>query len=373
MPAPHVPPVRFQRPQLPSWEEIERYFSASRAARYFSNGGPCVQLLHRRLTERVGVPCATVANATLGLIAAIEAAKRSGSLALMPSFTFPATAQAAQLAGLRPHFVDVDPVHWHIDPGALRAALEQSGSKVAVVVACSTFGTPPPVAVRQAWAAACADHGVRCVVDSAAGFGAEAEDGVPVGAQGDVEVVSFHATKPFAVGEGGAVFSKDPDLLARIARIANFGLDERRQVVEPIALNAKLSELHAATALAVLDRFDEVLAKRRLAASRYRAALRGTGAMQAGSERSTWQFVPLLCADAAQRARCLSSRAVEFRTYYDPVHFVPHHADAPGSEALAVTESLATRMLSLPMANDIRDDEIEAVADIVREAASLAA
>jgi dTDP-4-amino-4,6-dideoxygalactose transaminase len=368
-----APPVRFQRPQLPSWEEIERYFSAAREARYFSNGGPCVQLLHERLAGRVGVPCVTVANATLGLVAAIAALARGGTEALMPAFTFPATAQAAQWAGLRPRFVDVDPVHWHMDPQALRAALEASGAEAAIVVACSTFGTPPPAEVRRAWAAACADHGVRCVIDSAAGFGATAEDGVPIGAQGDAEVVSFHATKPFAVGEGGAVFIRDPELLERVARIANFGLDSGRRVVEPIALNAKLSELHAATALAVLDGFDDVLAARRAAASRYREGLGGMGSLQAGSERSTWQFVPLLCSDAQQRARCLASPTVEFRTYYDPVHLIPHYATAPGADALPVTETLAARMLSLPMANDLSVGEIATVTEIVRQAAPLAA
>lgn len=368
-----APPVRFQRPQLPSWQEIERYFAAARDARYFSNGGPCVQLLHRRLAERVGVPCTTVANATLGLVAAITALKRDGTEALMPSFTFPATVQAAQWAGLRPRFVDVDPVHWHMDPQALRTALEASDGRAAVVVTCSTFGTPPPAAVRRAWASACADHGVCCVVDSAAGFGAEAEDGVPIGAQGDAEVVSFHATKPFAVGEGGAVFVRDPELLERVARIANFGLDADRRVAEPIAFNAKLSELHAATALAVLDGFDAVLAARRAAALSYRRALAGLGTLQAGSERSTWQFVPLLCFDAAHRARCLASRAVEFRTYYDPVHHISHYATSPGADALAVTETLAARMLSLPMANDLRAEEIATVTEIVRQAAPLAA
>jgi dTDP-4-amino-4,6-dideoxygalactose transaminase len=367
-------PVRFQRPQLPPPDAVERYFAMSRAARYFSNGGPCVELLHERLAARVGVGCVTVANATLGLIAAVIALKRDGTEALMPSFTFPATVQAAQWAGLRPRFVDVDAAHWHMDPQALREALGASGRDAAVVIACSAFGTPPPPAVRRAWESACAEHGVRCVVDSAAGFGAASEDGVPIGAQGDAEVVSFHATKPFAVGEGGAVFSRDAAVVERVARIANFGLDAQRQLVEPLALNAKLSELHAATALAVLDGFDDVMAARRATARRYGSRLGDVGSFQAGSERSTWQFVPLLLSQPDHRDRCLrDSATVELRTYYEPLHQTAVYADAPGAGALEVTESIAARMLSLPMANDLGDDEVDRVCAAVRRGALLAA
>ena len=195
----------------------------------------------------------------------------------MPSFTFPASVQAARWAGLRPRFVDIDPRHWHIDPDSLARALASAGDEAAIVLACSAFGTPPDEALRRAWLDLCAHHGVPCLVDSAAGFGAVSDDGMPIGAQGDAEVVSFHATKPFAVGEGGAVFSRHQHVLDRVARILNFGLDERRHVVEPMALNGKLSEMHAATALAVLDDFDDVLRRRRAAAEQYERLLGDIG------------------------------------------------------------------------------------------------
>ncbi len=368
-----VPRVRFQHPKLPPADRIERYFEISRRERYFSNGGPCVQLLQQRLGARVGVGCVAVANATLGLMAALTALRRSGTEIVMPSFTFPASVQAARWVGLVPRFVDIDPQHWHMDPDALGRALASAGDDVAIVLVCSSFGTPPDGDVRSAWLKLCAQRDVPCLVDSAAGFGAVSDDGVPIGGQGDAEVVSFHATKPFAVGEGGAVFSRHAVVLEKIARVLNFGLDERRRVVEPMAFNAKLSEMHAATALAVLDGFDDVLRLRREAAMRYMAELGDLGEFQAGAARGTWQFVPLLLADAQHRARCLavSRSEVEFRSYYEPLHRIAAFDRAQAGAELPVTEHVARHMLSLPMANDLQAGEISAVGAVVRREAEL--
>jgi dTDP-4-amino-4,6-dideoxygalactose transaminase len=360
-----VPAIRFQRPELPAAAAVEAYFAKAREERFFSNGGPCFRLLRTRLQERTGTGCLPVANATLGLIAAISALRRPGGEIVLPSFTFYATVQAALWHGLVPRYVDIDPEHWHMDPERLRAALS---TDVALVLGCSAFGTPPEPAVRAAWAASCAERGIPLLIDSAAGFGAVAADGVPVGAQGDAEVVSFHATKPFAVGEGGAVFSADAEVLRRAAEVTNFGLDAERRLARPLALNAKMSEVQAATALAVLDGFDAVLAARRAAADRLRAALADVGTFQADCERSTWQFVPLLLREPEQRARCLAfaGQRVELRTYYEPLHRVGVFPRAAGQAPLPVTEHVADRMLSLPMANDLTDAELDVIAAEVR-------
>ena len=87
------------------------------------------------------------------------------------------------------------------------------------------------MSVRLEWEKLSPTQVCRLVVDSAAGFGAEAADGVHVGAQGDVEVVSFHAVKPLGIGEGGAVFTRDSELAAEILRLAEFGFDEHKQAV----------------------------------------------------------------------------------------------------------------------------------------------
>ena len=294
-----------------------------------------------------------------------DAERAHATVALLPSFTFAATAQAALWAGLVPRLLDVDAHHWHLDPGQLEHELREHGDEVAVVLAVSSFGTPPPPIVRRRWEAACHEAGVPLVVDSAAGFGATAVDGVPIGAQGNVEVVSFHATKPFAIGEGGAVFTRDAALCERVELAVNFGLGADRTARLPLGLNGKMSELHAATALAVLEDFDATLAVRRAAAEALRRAADPSLAWQAECERSTWQFVPVAHLDGEARtaAEQHCDDAVETRRYYLPLHQMETFRDASvAAGGLARTEALAARVLCLPMANDLTADELAQIA-----------
>jgi dTDP-4-amino-4,6-dideoxygalactose transaminase len=367
-------PLRFQRPSLPSTERIEQYLDRSRQARWFSNEGPCWRLLSERLAEMAQAHCVPVANGTVGLMAAIAAVgdgRRHGvgaTTALLPSFTYVASAQAAIWAGMSPRLLDIDSAHWHLDPALLEDEIRDSRTGVGVVLAVSTFGTPPPAETRTRWERACQRKNIPLVIDSAAAFGAVADDGVPVGSQGDVEVVSFHATKPFAIGEGGAVFTRSRALYERVKMAVNFGFTADRAVGFEMGLNAKMSELHAATALAVLDEYDAILQKRRDHARELRRRAELPVRWQEGCERSTWQFVPVAFASPEERtnavARCQD--VVEVRTYYDPIHAMPMYSHLPtGRGGVPQTDSLCARMLCLPMANDLSQAERDRIASML--------
>jgi dTDP-4-amino-4,6-dideoxygalactose transaminase len=372
--------IRFQRPKLPPAGEIECYFAASREVRWFSNEGPCHRLLSERLSAFLGGEISVVltANATLGLVLALRTLlgeRPRGSLVLVPSFTFPATAQAISWNGLQPRWVDVEPDGWHLDPSALRDSLTAHGERVAAVLACSTFGAAPTREQSDAWRAACEEAGVPLIVDSAPGFGASDEHGVLLGRQGDAEVFSFHATKPFAIGEGGAVTSADPDFAERLAAMTNFSFGTHREIRSSYGLNAKLSELHAAVGLAVLDRFEEVLSARRARAALIRAELEPAGyRFQAGARGSTWQFVPVLAPTVEVRETVLALagvRQVEIRGYHTPLHTLPAFAGSSPAE-LVVTEELARRSLSLPLANDLPESQIQRIVALLLESVGAA-
>jgi dTDP-4-amino-4,6-dideoxygalactose transaminase len=369
--------IRFQRPELPPAADIEKYLAASREARWFSNRGPCHGLLTDRIVEYLGgdVCAVLTANATLGLMLALRTAigeHPTGSFVATPSFTFPATAQAIAWAGLRPLWVDVEEDGWHLDPEDLCAVLAERAGDVAAVLACSTFGTAPSPAQRSAWRDACSDAGVPLVVDSAAGFGSSDEHGFMLGAQGQAEVFSFHATKPFAVGEGGVVTTLDPELADRLAAMTNFAYGDDREIRSPFGLNAKLSEMHAAIGLAVLDRFDHVLDARRSRAARFRSELERAGyRFQVGATLSSWQFIPVMAPSADMRDMVLArsqERRIEIRSYHAPLHLRPVFATSPERE-LPVTEELARRALSLPLANDLSDSDMERIFAVLRSCA----
>jgi len=364
--------IRYQRPQHPPLSEVARYFEMSEAAHWYSNGGPCHALLIERLEAKLarGTCVLPVANGTLGLMVALAAVTQdqpaARDLVITPSYTFAAAISAILWTGRQPLLVDVDRAHWQLAEADLARALERQGRRVAAVLGTSTFGCPPPAATLARWHSLCRAARVPLVMDSAAAFGATTEAGAPLGAQGDVEVFSFHATKPFGAGEGGLVVTRSRALCEHMARLVNFGFDQDRIVQDPLGLNAKLAELPAAVCLAVLDRLDDILAARRTRAARIVRALEPAGfTFQAGGARSTWQSVPALAPDAATRAAVRARAAaadVEVRAYFEtPLHAHPPFAGYPRASELAVTDELAARCLSLPMANDLSPDEIERV------------
>jgi dTDP-4-amino-4,6-dideoxygalactose transaminase len=361
--------IRFQAPLLPPVARVAAYFAESERIRWYANGGPCHARLVERLQRGLGAHCVPVASATLGLMICLRAltADRGARQrrVLMPSYTFAATIEAVLWAGLEPVFLDVEPEGWHLDPAALERGLRTEDDRVAAVLTCSTFGTPPPARQRAAWESLAREANVALLVDSAAGFGATADDGLALGHQGDAEVFSFHATKPFAIGEGGLVVTDDADLAAQVRRLTNFGF--AAGVVDgAVGLNAKLSEWGAATALAVLDEFDTVLSRRRAMATVMVERLAPHGYVgQAGEGSSAWQFVPVLAPDPRRRDALVDAaqrNGVELRRYFSvPLHRMPAFADHPVIGELECTEDLARRALSLPMANDLSMTDVDAI------------
>ena len=195
---------------------------------------------------------------------------------------------------------------------------------------------------------------------------------MPIGAQGDVEVVSFHALKPVSAGEGGAVFCRDDTLARLVAHLGNFAFDEHHQVTRPDGLNAKISEPAAAIALASLDELPASLADRRRRAEEVLRLIPGNFERQSGHEHGTWQFVPVAAPDPQSRSSVLEEaarRGIVVRTYYDPLHEMTAFAECSRADELSVTRELGARMLSLPMAVDLDDAEISAVVEMVHAGA----
>lgn len=352
------------------------YYSASEQSRWYSNGGPCVRLLESRVGNIVGREVVTVANGTLGLVVALAALRAAGRvrgpMALVPSFTFTATAAACLWAGMEPVFIDIDPAGWHMDPASLACAVNELGDQVGVIVPVTSFGTPPTDDVARRWHAIADRHGLPLLVDAAATFGARQDDGRSVGALADVVVFSMHATKTFAAGEGGLVCSGDPALVATIRSLVNFGFDADRVVQSPAGINAKLAELPAAAALAALDGLDTVLTARRERAARYRSLLSPHVTFQLGCSGSTWQFVPALFPSRRARDSALvaaARRNIECRTYYDPLHRFPAYRGVRRVGDLTHTEEVADRILCLPLAPDMLEEDIDVVCHTVAGAA----
>src|SRR5215469_5144983 len=238
------------RPQLPNADRLLPYLRRIDAARIYTNHGPLAAELETRLQHYLAVPAGgvvTASSGTLALIGAILAAAGRATedrpLALCPAFTFAATANSAEQCGYRPYLVDIDAESWMLDPRRLdgHPALSRAG----LVVPVSPFGRPVP---QQPWWAFAESTGIPVVIDGAASFDRAAE--IPERFLGPVPVaLSFHATKGFATGEGGAVVSTEPELAQRVLQALNFGVRLARDP-EMAGTNGKMSEYHAAVGLA---------------------------------------------------------------------------------------------------------------------------
>jgi dTDP-4-amino-4,6-dideoxygalactose transaminase len=189
---------------------------------------------------------------------------------------------------------------------------------------------------------------------------------------GDAATLSLHATKLFHTGEGGAIVFKDRDAFERAGRMINFGIDvSDGSIVDP-GINAKLSELHAAMGLAMLDDLDQILERRRAIADLYARSLDGAVETQAWPAAATRNgaYVPILMKDEPQCLRLkaqLESEGVEPRRYFHPplarVPLYDHGAETP------IADSASRRVLCLPVFHELQDADILAICETVRRVA----
>ena len=368
------------RPQLPPAEALLPYLQRLDTGRLYSNRGPLVWELETRLAGLFGASAAvrTAASGTLALALAILAHAGRGDpagprpLALLPAFTFVATAQAAELCGYRPVFVDVDPLRWTADPDGLRGhpALDLAG----LILVAAPYGVLPDV---EGCARLQAETGVPVVIDAAASFETlcdhpgRVSETVPL-------ALSFHATKGFSTGEGGAVVWASEAAQLRVLQIANFGFLGTR-AARSIGLNAKMSEYHAAVGLAMLDDLEPRRAAQARVAASYAAAAAASGL------RGRLHLPPRIspaytlyeAADAPACARAvaaLNAAGIDSRLWYGRgVDREPWYAAGPADplqdrrperlpgtlpETLPVTRDLCDRLLGLPTAPDLDPDAI---------------
>lgn len=230
--------IPVMKPRLPDADAVAPWLRLMDASGIYSNYGPLVSMLERRYAEFFGVGAeqvVTVANATLGIEGAVSVLP--ASVWQVPAFTFAATGHAVNRAGASVEFADVDRESW-----ALPAAETLDASEGLLPVL--PFGAPVEWR-RWAW------H-PTVIIDAAASMGA-AEGRLGGLPPGWAVVFSLHATKVLPAGEGGLVVFGSEDDARALRRWTNFGFDAARISVAP-GTNAKMSEIHAAYALASLER-----------------------------------------------------------------------------------------------------------------------
>jgi dTDP-4-amino-4,6-dideoxygalactose transaminase len=356
------------RPRVADAAKVAADVEAILASGVLTNG-PFVRRFEDSSAAYLGVRHSiAVSSCTAGLMLVLRALDVAGD-AVIPSFTFSATAHAAAWNGLRPAWADIEAQALTLSVDAAERAI---GVRTSVIVATHVYGTPCRVEGLQAVADR---YGVRLVYDAAHAFGS-AHGGTRIGGFGDAEVFSLSPTKVVVAAEGGLITTND-DLLAERCRIGRDYGNPGDYDCRFVGLNARMSELHAATALASLDDLDERLAERTRLAGLYRETFReGDGvsfpAVPEG-DRSTFKDLTVLIdpddfgLTADDVAVALADEGVETRRYYSPpVHQQRAYAGVPSDVDLRVTTWASDRVLSLPLWVGMTDHDVEGVGQAFR-------
>jgi dTDP-4-amino-4,6-dideoxygalactose transaminase len=365
-------PIPFLTPRLPDPALVALDYQEIFAAGVFTNSGPFEDRFAAELARWIGgdVAVSVTANATVSLQLACKTLFHADRpLVPVASFTAAAVPLAVTWSGFTPILLDIEPDSWQPDIRQAEALLARAGDEVAGILLTNTFGTPN--ATIAEWEALARRFGVALVIDSAPGFASAYEWGEPLGARGDCEVFSFHATKTVAIGEGGAIASRDPEFIARIDQLKNFGFDDDRRSLGR-GLNGKLAEFASALGVRQLEVLADRLARRRQVLDWYLSGLKPLGCeFQTGVSLAAPPFVSIALGSQSQRDQvgsALDQAEVGWRAYYNPpIHCQPSFAGVQTAGDLAVTEDVSRRIISLPLDEQLSSCEVDRVVDVVRD------
>ena len=366
-------PYEISPPSLPDLDQCTPRLRDAFSRRWLTNFGPFVQEFEEKLAELFDVSAvATVCNATLGLIIALETIGATGEV-IVPSYTFPAAGQSVLWAGGRIVFADVDPDIPTLSLQSVRSAISEN-TKAIMPMHCFGYAADMKGLRRVA-----DEAGVPLVCDAAQAVGSRYR-GRPLPGIGDLDIVSFHATKILSIGEGGAILGNDKDLIHEARIRTNFGFTGKgKGMIEHFGLNAKLAEIPAILGLVQLERLDEMLEKRREWAWAYRMALTGVPGIRMVEPREgcepNYQLLNIeIDPEEFKMSPEVLSRALAFENIVTRCYFTPPchlqkgfrkkgFRTSPGG--LSITEKKCASNLCLPMQPDRPADDAKKIAESI--------
>lgn len=269
------------------------------------------------------------------------------------------SAFGIMMTGARPVFADIDPERLTLDPRAAEAAITP---RTRAIMPVHLYGQP---ADMRAFEAIAAKHHIALVEDAAQSQLATC-DGRPIGSIGIAAATSFYPTKNLgALGDGGAVLTKDAALAARLKRLRNGGQTARYQHQEAGAVNSRLDEMQAAILRARLKYLPSWTAKRRAIAARYRTAVKSASLtvpreFDAGH---VYHLFPLLTDQRDRFQAHMTAAGVETLVHY-PIPIPRQPALVGQSPAVCpVADRVCSQVVSLPMYPGLSDAAVTRAAE----------
>lgn len=330
--------------------------------------GPEVAELEEKLAAYTGAnQCISVANGTDALqIALMALGVGPGDEVITPGFSYIATAEAAVVLGAKVVYVDIDPVSYNMDPDLLEAAITP---RTKAIIPVSLYGQPADFDAINAIAE---KHSLPVIEDAAQSFGAGYKGRKSCNLS-TIACTSFFPSKPLGCyGDGGAIFTSDPELGNIVRQIARHG-QERRYYHVRVGVNSRLDTLQAAILLPKLAILDDEIAARQKIADAYSAGLAGSGIAVPrimANSTSAWAQYTVRVPNRDATQEFLQKEGIPTAVYYQlPLNRQPAVADALA--ILPHGDKAASEVMSLPMHPYLPQEQQDQICAAIRASASL--
>jgi dTDP-4-amino-4,6-dideoxygalactose transaminase len=343
---------------------IEEYMAQVQRAYdnvWLTNRGELVIELEQKLTDYLDLKESKIicmSNGTIPLQIALKLLGNEGEIITTP-FSYVATTAAIVWEKCTPVFVDIHPEYLTIDETLIEAAITE---KTTCILATHVFGNPCNVEEIERIAK---KHNLKVIYDAAHCFGVKYK-GKSIFEYGDVSTCSFHATKLFHTGEGGAIFCKDKELFHQIYYSHNFGHNGPLEF-HGLGINGKISELQAAMGLAVLPNMSQILKCRQEAVSAYSKKLNPAFQILKSRDGSEWNYSYFPVLFTNEKALLIAEQNLKANNILARRYFYPclNTIQYTNSGRMPVSEDISNRILCLPLYCGLVDFEINTILSII--------
>lgn len=327
---------------------------------WLTNRGELVLELEELLKNHLSVSnIILMTNGTIPLQIALKILGQQGEIITTP-FSYVATTSSIIWENCTPIFVDIHPEYLTIDETKIEAAITP---KTTAILATHVFGNPCHVEVIEKIAQ---KHKLKVIYDAAHSFGVTYNN-KSIFDYGDVSTCSFHATKIFHTGEGGALFCNDEELRKKMFYSHNFGHNGPLDFFG-LGINGKISELQAAMGLSVFPHMKQITEGRKKIVDYYNANLDFSKLQKMKiRENTNWNYsyysIIFETENLLLKAeKLLKEQQIVPRRYFYPslnkVNFV-------NETQMPVSESIASRILCLPLSHEIDEKYLKQICTII--------
>jgi dTDP-4-amino-4,6-dideoxygalactose transaminase len=364
-------PIYTTRPIFPKLKEYTGELKGVWKSKWLSNNGQKVQKLESEIKEELRVPYVSLFNnGTSALLVAIKCLSLKGEVITTP-FTFPATPNSLYWNNIKPVFCDVDPVTLNIDADKIESLIT---NKTTGILAVHVFGIPCDVEKIEKISK---KYNLKVIYDAAHAFGSVV-NGKSIGTFGDISMFSFHPTKLFHTGEGGALVYKDRKLKEKADLLRNFGIKNENEVLMP-GINGKMSELQASMGLVVRRYIKEERRRRQVVKEVYEKQLSNIDGVQIVSsqikEKNSLQYFVIKIDEkkfglSRDKVYDLFKKYNVFtRKYFYPLcSSYPYFKNLPSSKKknLPIANKIVKEVLSMPFYGGLSKDDVKKICRILK-------